>query len=92
MNIKKGDTVKILQGKDKGKTGKLIRVFAKKNMVLVEGMNIAKRHVKRQSQEQPGGIVEIEKPLHQSKVVKVEVKETKPKATPKKTSTTKKTK
>lgn len=72
MNIKKGDSVKILQGKDKGRMGKLLRVMPKKSMVLVEGINQVKRHVKRQSKEQPGGIVQIEKPLHWSKVVKVE--------------------
>jgi len=69
--VKKGDTVKILLGRDAGRQGKVIRVFAKKGQVLVEGINQVKRHIKRQNQEQPGGIVEIEKPLNLSKVKKV---------------------
>lgn len=90
MNIKKGDSVKILQGKDKGRTGKILRVMPKKSSVLVEGINQVKRHVKRQSQEQPGGIVQIEKPLHWSKVAKVEEKVVKtPKAVKKAVEKTK---
>lgn len=90
MNIKKGDNVKILQGKDKGRTGKILRVMPKKSAVLVEGINQVKRHVKRQSQEQPGGIVQIEKPLHWSKVAKVEEKAAKaPKAVKKAVKKTK---
>ena len=47
MKIKKGDTVKILLGKDRGKTGKVLRVLAKKGKVLVEGVNAYKRHVRK---------------------------------------------
>jgi large subunit ribosomal protein L24 len=79
MKIKKGDTVKILLGRDAGKTGKVTRALPKKNQVIVEGINLVKRHVKRQNQDQPGGIVEIEKPLLVSKVKKI-IKETKPAA------------
>ncbi|OGV92389.1 50S ribosomal protein L24 [Microgenomates group bacterium RIFCSPLOWO2_01_FULL_47_10] len=77
MKIKKGDIVKILLGRDAGKTGKVTRAYPKKNMVLVEGINIVKRHIKRQNQDQPGGIVEVEKPLLASKVKKV-IKSAKP--------------
>ncbi|MFC1653578.1 50S ribosomal protein L24 [Patescibacteria group bacterium] len=95
MNIKKGDTVKILRGKDAGRTGKVLRVFPKKSKIIVEDINKVKRHVKKQSADQPGGIVEVEKPLHLSKVVLK--KDTKPKKTTKKstkktTKTTKKAK
>ena len=72
MNIKKGDQVKILRGKDAGKSGKVLKVIRKKNLVLVEEINKVKRHVKKQSTDQPGGIVEIEKPLPVSSVVKID--------------------
>lgn len=65
--IKKGDTVKILLGKDRGKSGKVVRVLPKKDQIVVEGVNISKRHVKKTAQSQ-GGIVEIVKPLHISNV------------------------
>lgn len=71
MKIKKGDQVKILRGKDSGKSGKILKVIRKKNLVLVEDVNKVKRHVKKQSSDQPGGIVEIEKPLPTSSVVKI---------------------
>lgn len=92
MKIKKGDNVKILQGKDKGRTGKILRVLTKKNMVIVEGINQVKRHIKRQSQEQPGGIVAIEKPLHWSKVAKTTIDEQSKKSAPKAKKTVKKSK
>lgn len=63
MKIKKGDTVKIIAGKDKGKTGKVEKVFPKKNRVLVAGVNLYKRHLKPQGKDKPGGIVEISRPL-----------------------------
>jgi len=68
MKIKKGDTVKILLGKDRGKTGKVERVLAKNNQVVVTGANVYKKHIKRQSKDQPGGIVELNRPLAVSKV------------------------
>jgi len=89
MKIKKGDQVKILRGKDSGKSGKILKVFRKKNLVLIEDVNKVKRHVKKQSSDQPGGIVEIEKPLPISSVVKtnkIKEKTTKTKKTTKKTT------
>jgi len=71
MKLKKGDTVKVLLGKDKGRTGKIIKVLAKKGMVVVEGINVYKKHVKKKSEEQPGGIIEITKPLPVCKVALV---------------------
>jgi len=67
MKIKKGDKVQVLSGKDKGRKGEIIHSFPKKQKVLVKGLNIYKKHIKAQS-DQPGGIIEIEKPLHISKV------------------------
>lgn len=68
MKIKKGDTVKVLLGKDKGKTGKVEKVFPKKHRLIVAGVNIYKKHVKRQSEKQPGGVVELNRPLPISSV------------------------
>lgn len=66
--IKQGDLVRVLLGKDKGREGKVIRVLRKKGLVLVEGINKVKKHVKARSEKEPGGIVETEKPLWLSKV------------------------
>lgn len=68
MKIKKGDQVKIMLGKDQGKTGKVLRVFPKKSKVWVEGINIYKRHVRSRGQNE-GGIIEIGKPVNVSNVM-----------------------
>jgi large subunit ribosomal protein L24 len=65
--LKKGDTVKVLSGKDKGKTGKILRVIPEKDRVIVEKINLIKKH-KRPDQKVKGGILEKEAPLHISKV------------------------
>lgn len=66
--LKKGDTVKILLGKDKSKEGKIEKILVSRGMVLVNGLNIVKKHVKPRGEGKPGGIVEINKPLLMSKV------------------------
>jgi large subunit ribosomal protein L24 len=71
MNLRKGDTVVILSGKDKGKKGTIDRVLTKKQSVVVAGMNMAKRHLKPSSKYPSGGIVDMTMPLHQSKVMVV---------------------
>lgn len=63
MKIKKGDEVKVTIGKDKGKTGKVEKVFPKSDKVLILGMNQYKRHLKARSQNQPSEIATITKPL-----------------------------
>lgn len=68
MKILKGDTVSIQIGKDKGKTGKVLRVMSKDDKVLVEGMNQFKRHMKARVQGQKSEIITIAKPLAISKV------------------------
>ena len=68
LKIKKGDTLKVLSGKDKGKTGKVEKVYPKKNKVLVVGVNIYKKHRKSQGEGKPGGIIDIPRPLSCSKV------------------------
>lgn len=64
--IKKNDTVKILTGKDKGKTGKILTVFPKTGKALVQGLNLVKKHTRRTKEDQQGGIIQKESPLHVS--------------------------
>jgi large subunit ribosomal protein L24 len=68
MNIKKGDNVKILSGKDRGKTGNILRVYPDKGRVLVEGLNTYKKNVRPKQQGQTGEIVTIQKSLNTSNV------------------------
>lgn len=69
INIKKEDKVKIIAGKDKDKIGKVIKVVRKTNRVLVENVNIVKRHTKPSAKNKQGGIVETEAPIHRSNVM-----------------------
>jgi large subunit ribosomal protein L24 len=69
MRLKKGDLVKVVRGKDQGKTGKIDRVFSKVNKILVLGANQYKRHLKARSAKQPSEIATIIKPLPVSNVV-----------------------
>ena len=71
--IKKDDTVKVIAGKDVGKTGKVLAVNREKGKVLVEGVNIVKKHQKATAQE-TGGIVEMAAPIHASNVMIVDPK------------------
>ncbi len=68
MQLKKGDTVKVIAGKEKGKTGKILRVVADKDKVVVEKLNFVKRHQKPDAKGK-GGIVEKEAPIHISNVM-----------------------
>ncbi|MCP4749142.1 MAG: 50S ribosomal protein L24 [Desulfobacteraceae bacterium] len=68
-NIKKNDKVKIITGKDSGKIGKVIKVDRDKGRVLVENINIIKRHTKPTAQNRQGGIIETEAPIHFSNVM-----------------------
>ena len=78
MKIKVNDNVLVIAGKDKGKTGKVIKTLRSESKVVVEGVNISKRHTKPRTNNDKGGIFEIEMPIHVSNVKKVdEVKETK---------------
>ena len=67
--IKKGDTVKVITGKDKEKEGKVIAVNHKNSTVLVEGVNMVSRHTKPNAQNQNGGIIQKEAPIHVSNVM-----------------------
>ena len=66
MNIKKGDTVLIITGKDKGKQGTVSRALPQVSKVIVEGLNIAKKHVRPQGQFRQGGIIDKPMPIHVS--------------------------
>ena len=68
MKIKKGDTVKVLSGNDKGKTGEVLEVIPKTQKVIVKGVNIRKKHVNPRQQGEEGGIIPVECSIHSSKV------------------------
>lgn len=69
FHVKKGDEVVIIAGAEKGKRGKILAVLAEKQRVVVEGVRLVKRHVRRTQQRPQGGIVEREGTLHLSKVM-----------------------
>ncbi|MGN7611622.1 50S ribosomal protein L24 [Magnetococcales bacterium HHB-1] len=69
--LKKGDTVVVIAGKDRGKTGNILRVLPKKNRVLVEKVNMVRRHTKP-TQDSQGGIISKESPIHISNVMMVD--------------------
>ena len=71
LKIKKGDTVKVIAGKDKGSEGKVIAVDAKNGKVVVEGINMVTKHAKPSAQNQNGGILQKEAPLDISNVMYV---------------------
>lgn len=71
MHVKKGDTVKVITGKDKGKTGTIVRALPKSGKVVIEGVAIAKRHVKGRA-GQVGHIAERPQPINASNVARIE--------------------
>jgi large subunit ribosomal protein L24 len=75
--IKKGDKVVVLAGRDKGKTGEVIRVMPKEERALVRGVNVVRRH-QRQTASQEGGIISKEAPLHLSNLAYADPKDGKP--------------
>ncbi|MCR5289918.1 MAG: 50S ribosomal protein L24 [Treponema sp.] len=68
FKIHKDDTVQVIAGKDKGKRGTVVRILSKKDAVIVSGVNIVKKAMKKRSQQDQGGIAEIEAPLNISNV------------------------
>ena len=77
MHFKTGDKVVVISGKDKGKEGKITHVLRKENRVVVEGVNIVKKHVKGNGQ-QAGSINEVEAPIHASNIMIIDPKTKKP--------------
>jgi large subunit ribosomal protein L24 len=63
MKLRKGDLVKVIAGKDRGKQGKIEKVFPSLRRVLIPGVNIYKKHVRPQGEKKPGGIIDVVKPL-----------------------------
>lgn len=69
MNVRKDDMVVVISGDDRGKRGRVLKVFPEKNRVIVEGVNFIKRHTRPSQQNPQGGIVEKEAPIHASNVM-----------------------
>ncbi|MDR1894067.1 MAG: 50S ribosomal protein L24 [Spirochaetales bacterium] len=69
MKLKKDDTVQVISGKDRGKTGKVIRIDHDKSRVIIQGLNLVKKAKKPRNQNEKGGIIDIEAPLNVSKVM-----------------------
>jgi large subunit ribosomal protein L24 len=78
MKILKNDTVLVITGNDRGKTGKVLKVFPKKNRIIIEGINIRKRHTKPSQKNPQGGILEKEAPIHVSNVMILDPKTNEP--------------
>lgn len=78
MKIKKNDTVIVISGNYKGKTGKVLKVFPKEDRLIVEGVNLRKRHTKPNQKNPQGGIVEKEAPIHASNVMVLDPKTNEP--------------
>ncbi len=76
--IRKGDTVVVIAGASKGRRGEVLRVFPKENRAVVQGVAIARRHTKARGVGQPGGIVDVEAPVHVSNLMLVDPKSDKP--------------
>ena len=78
MHVTKGDTVRVMRGDEKGKEGKVLRVFTKTGRITIEGINIVKRHRKARRAEEQSGIVDFPAPLHASNVMLLDPKSGKP--------------
>ncbi|MBF4500974.1 MULTISPECIES: 50S ribosomal protein L24 [Savagea] len=74
MHVKKGDKVMVITGKDKGKTGVILAAFPKKDRVIVEGVNIVKKHTKPNQENPQGGILSQEAAIHVSNVMVIDPK------------------
>jgi large subunit ribosomal protein L24 len=78
LSIKKNDEVMVIAGKDKGKTGKVLRIFPKENRAIVEHINLIKKARRRTQQDQQGGFIEIEAPIHLSNLMLMDKKTNRP--------------
>jgi|SRR5687767_9915856 large subunit ribosomal protein L24 len=74
LRITKGDTVRVMRGDDKGKTGEVMRVYTKTGRVTIKGVNVVKRHRKARKAEEQSGIIELEAPIHVSNVMLMDPK------------------
>ena len=78
MKIRKNDNVMVIAGNDKGKSGKILKVFRKESRVIVEGINLRKRHTKPSQNNPQGGIIEKESPIHASNVMLIDPNNSEP--------------
>ncbi len=78
MKIRKNDTVIVIAGNDKGRTGKVLKVFPKTSRIIIEGINLRKRHTKPNTKNPQGGILEKEAPINSSNVMILDPKSNKP--------------
>ncbi|ASK61646.1 50S ribosomal protein L24 [Virgibacillus phasianinus] len=78
MHVKKGDKVKVISGKDRGKQGTILEAYPKKDRVLVEGINMVKKHAKPSQDNPQGGILNQEAPVHVSNVMPIDPKSGEP--------------
>ncbi len=78
MKIRKNDTVTVIAGNSQGKTGKVLKVFPSENRVIIEGVNLRKRHTKANQKNPQGGIIEKEAPINVSNVMLLDPKSNKP--------------
>lgn len=78
MRVKKGDKVQVISGKDKGKQGTILQAYPRNERVIVEGINIVKKHSKPSQMNPQGGIVEMEAPIHVSNVMLIDPKSNEP--------------
>jgi large subunit ribosomal protein L24 len=78
LHVSKGDTVRVMRGEDKGKEGKILRVFLKTGRVLIEGVNLVKMHRKARTAEEQSGIREAPAPVHSSNVMLLDPKSGEP--------------
>ena len=74
LHVSKGDTVRVVRGDDKGKEGKIIRVYTKTGRVTIEGVNIVKRHRRARTADEKSGIVNFPAPIHSSNVMLIDPK------------------
>lgn len=78
MKIRKNDTVMVISGNDRGKTGKVLKVFPKESKIIIEGINMRKRHTKPSQKSPQGGILEKEAPINNSNVMILDPKSNEP--------------
>ncbi|MFB2878094.1 50S ribosomal protein L24 [Floridanema aerugineum] len=75
LHVKKGDTVQVISGKDKGKVGEILRAIPEESQVVVQGVNIRTKHVKPQQEGESGRIITFEAPIHSSNVMHYSTKQ-----------------
>lgn len=78
MKLRKGDKVQVIAGKDKGREGVIERVYRKQNRVLIQNINIYKRHMKKNEQFPDGGVIELPRPIDAAKVMLISASTKKP--------------